>query len=125
MPILRRAWLTAGMGLVMAVIYLSVAPAPDVPRLPGGGHLDHVLAYAMLMFWFMQLADIGASRALIAVALIALGIALELAQLYVPGRTFEVADMVANAVGVSLGWLLAPPRTRNLPGALAACFSRR
>ena len=44
----------------------------------------------------------------------ALGIALEFAQRMTGFRMFEVADMVAGALGVTLGWLLAPPRTPNL-----------
>ena len=125
MQTIRTVWLIVGMGLVMLVIYLSVAPAPEVPGVPGGDDVGHLLAYGTLMFWFMQLAANRGSRALIALALIALGIALELAQLYVPGRTFELTDMVANASGVFLGWVVAPPRTRNIAGALAAVFARR
>ena len=125
MHTIRTIWLIVGMGLVMLVIYLSVAPAPEVPRVPGGDFVGHLLAYGTLMFWFMQLAANRRSRALIALALIALGIALELAQLYVPGRSFELTDMAANATGVFLGWVVAPPRTPNIAGVLAAVFARR
>ena len=125
MQTIRTVWLIVGMGLVMLVIYLSVAPAPEVPRVPGGDVVGHLLAYCTLMFWFMQLAANRGSRALIALALIALGIALEFAQLYVPGRTYELTDMAANATGVFLGWVVAPPRTPNIVGVLAAVFSRR
>jgi len=35
---------------------------------------------------------------------------LEFAQGLTDYRVFEVADMVANATGVLLGWIIAPPR---------------
>ena len=38
---------------------------------------------------------------------------MEIGQYFTPYRTFEIADMAANATGVGLGWLLAPPRTPN------------
>jgi hypothetical protein len=46
--------------------------------------------------------------------LIALGIAIEFAQRATATRMFEVSDMVAGALGVALGWLLAAPRTPNV-----------
>ena len=39
-----------------------------------------------------------------------MGIAIEYLQRATGYRTFEVADMIADAVGVATGWLLAPPR---------------
>jgi hypothetical protein len=41
---------------------------------------------------------------------VALGIGLEYAQMLTDTRTFQVADMVADGIGVALGWLAAPPR---------------
>ena len=51
---------------------------------------------------------------LIGLGLVALGIALEFAQRMTGIRMFEISDMVAGALGVALGWLLASPRTPNL-----------
>ena len=44
------------------------------------------------------------------VGFVAMGIGLEFLQGLTDYRTFEVADMMADAAGVSLGWLAAPPR---------------
>jgi VanZ family protein len=41
----------------------------------------------------------------VAAALLALGISMEYFQLRI-GRDFERADMVADAIGIGLGWLL-------------------
>jgi VanZ family protein len=35
---------------------------------------------------------------------VALGIAIEVLQQFVPGRSFSVADMIANTIGVTLGY---------------------
>ncbi len=45
--------------------------------------------------------------------MVALGIAMEYAQRATGYRTFEVADMIADAFGVAIGWLAAPPRLPN------------
>lgn len=38
---------------------------------------------------------------------VALGVGIEVAQTVIPGRTFEVADVVANAVGAGVGLVVA------------------
>ena len=48
-----------------------------------------------------------------AIGFIALGIALEFVQRWTGYRSFEVADMAADAAGVAVGWLIAPPRIPN------------
>jgi hypothetical protein len=42
-----------------------------------------------------------------AVVATALGVGIEVAQTVIPGRTFEVADVVANAVGAGVGLVVA------------------
>jgi VanZ family protein len=116
---LRRGWLACGCVLVIVTIVLSVWPRLEVPSFPSvSDKIQHVVAYASLMFWFAQLALSTRWRAATAGALIVLGIVIEFVQIGVPGRTFEIADMVANTVGVLAGWLAAPPRTPNLLAAL-------
>ena len=96
-----------------AVTYFSLAPAP----VAGPGRWDkaaHLVAYGVLGF-LMVLAMPprwkGLQRTLVAVvAVVAYGIALEFVQ-RVTGRQFEVADMVADAIGAGLGavsgWLVS------------------
>ena len=55
------------------------------------------------MFLFCQ---IYARRIAFAVAFITMGVALEFLQGMTGYRTFDVFDMLANAVGVALGWLI-------------------
>lgn len=111
---LYRLWQAIGLVLVAFVIDMSLTTDPIT--LPGnqGDKFGHIIAYGTLMFWFAQLYARRATRAGWAVAFISMGIALEFVQGMTDYRTFEVADMVADATGVLIGWLCAPPRTPHL-----------
>ena len=116
---LRNAWLAVGWIGVAIVIVLSLIPSPPTfTAFPQEDKLQHVLAYGALMLWFAQIRQPGAARAISALALLALGIGLEFVQGWLGTRTFSVADMAADAVGVALGWAGAPPRGPNLFAAL-------
>ena len=106
----RALWIAMGWLIALAIVYLSLTPRP-IP-LPGeqGDKLGHAIAYAVLMVWFAQAYLDARQRVAVAVLCLMLGIALEFAQLLTESRTFSVADMGADALGVALGWLAAPPR---------------
>ena len=111
---LRKAWLGAGWLGIGLVVFLSLTPAP--PQVDLGAYTDkweHLSAYALLMWWFCQLQLAPPRRALTGLWIVAMGIAIEFAQRATATRMFEVSDMVAGALGVGLGWLLATPRTPN------------
>ena len=106
-----KIWLTLGWALVGLVIFLSVIPrAPDMLGLDGGDKLLHLLTYAIMMLWFGFIYLPGRTYQNLGIILIAIGIALELIQGIIDDRSLSFLDMVANAVGVSLGWLLAKTR---------------
>jgi VanZ family protein len=110
---LRRGWFAAGLALVAAVIVLSLVPLPE-PPVEHGDKAEHLATYAFLMLWFAQLGAGGQRGVAAAGALIALGVGIEFLQDLTPYRKMDPVDMVANAVGVALGWLAAPPRTPNV-----------
>jgi VanZ family protein len=98
--------------MVAAVVVLSLIPVP-VDLGENRDKLAHFLAYGSLSFWFGMLFG-GRGRQLgIAIALAAMGVALEFLQGLTDYRSFEVADMIANAVGAALGWGLAQTPLRN------------
>lgn len=113
-PVVRHAWWAVGWLGVAATIYLSLMHFPPTLAIDGGDKLQHVAAYGVLMLWFAQLTVLRRRRQGLAAALVALGIALEFAQLAVGYREFSWADMAADALGVAVGWVLAPPRLPNL-----------
>jgi len=100
---LRAACVALGWALIAAVVWLSLTPAPLSIDVDQGDKLGHALAYGATMFWFAALYRRTAVRLRYAIGLVALGIALEFIQGHV-GRDFELADMLADAIGVGLGW---------------------
>ncbi len=102
----RPLWLAMGWALVIAVTVISLWPR--LPKVPVG-HFDkfgHFTAYFILMAWFGFLYLRG-SHVLIASALVALGVVLEVAQHFTGYRVFEVADIGVNMLGVVMAAALA------------------
>jgi len=100
-------WLTAGWVMLVLVVMLSLAPGLD--RRTPVAHLDkleHALAYLVLMAWFGGLSRASLHR-WIALALLALGLAIEALQGASGWRSAEPLDLAAGAVGIALGWWLA------------------
>jgi len=103
-----KLWLKIGYGLVLLVVFLSLAPdPPDLMEFDKGDKVGHLIAYLTLMLWFANLYRERAERLSTAMAFLAMGTALELVQALIGYRTFQYADMAANAAGVFLGWSLA------------------
>lgn len=108
----RRLWTAIGVVLVGFVIYQSLTPAPLEVEIGSGNLVGHLAAYGTLMLWHSQL-HAGGRRPALALAFVAMGLALEFLQGMTGYRTFDPHDALANALGVALGWLLAPPRLPN------------
>src|SRR6202521_5501803 len=119
----RRVWRAIGVGLVVLVIWLSLTPQPIEIPVEHGGKLGHVAAYATLMFWFAQLDTRYRMRLAYAIGFVLLGVALEFAQRLTDYRTFAVADMGADAVGVLCGWVASPPRGPDVIGFVERVLS--
>ena len=103
----RSAWLMGGYLLISVVVYLSLVPHPPEPlSFPNSDKLEHGLAYATLSLWFCQIYSVARSRVKVIVALVAMGFMLEILQGWSGYRYFEYADMLANSIGVLLGFLL-------------------
>lgn len=94
----------------MLVVYLSLAPNP--PTFENSDKVEHAFAYAILSFWFCHLYVTGRSRAVVIASLVVMGVGLEYVQGWTGYRSFDVMDMLADSVGVLLGWLLLTPSAR-------------
>ncbi|MGQ0651964.1 MAG: VanZ family protein [Betaproteobacteria bacterium] len=99
---MRPFWIAGGWAILAGIVYLSLTPSPPSPDFESSDKLGHLLAYGVLMAWFALLYP--ARKPFLAAAFIALGIALELAQGALGYRSLELADMVANSLGIALGW---------------------
>ena len=109
-PPLRFAklWITIGWVLVGYVIFESLRPdPPSFDAVPDWDKWGHTIAYMVLMLWFAQIYLRRSQRIEIGMALLGLGIAIEFAQRETGYRTFEYLDMVADGVGVLIGYGLS------------------
>jgi hypothetical protein len=101
---IERLWRAAGWLGVALTLAFSLTP----PVLSEAGHADkivHLTGYAVLMFWWAQL--VPRQRWKLAVAVVLLGIAIELLQGLTPNRQPDPLDALANSAGVLIGWLAA------------------
>ena len=126
MPVenLRTVWLALGWMLVGAVIFISLMPEPPGVRVQGGDKAGHLLAYGLLMLWFVQVYPMGRRWWHLAAGFMAMGVLLELLQGWLGHRSFEYADMLANSLGVVLGWLLGNTYCGSLFTTLERWLSR-
>ena len=113
---MRAAALALGWLYATAIVWLSLTPSPPDPGFNYGDKLGHLLAYGGLMFWFCFLYREPKLKIAYGLLWIAMGIALEFAQGATGYRSFELADMAANALGVLAGAAGA----LSLPRAAAA-----
>ncbi len=100
----RAVWLALGWLWVVSAFYLSLMPQPYVFKF--SDKLNHAMAYALLMLWFCQ-HYVGRARFKLLLWLVFMGVLIEFLQGLTGYRYFEFADMLANSIGVLLGWGLA------------------
>lgn len=104
---LRLLWIALG----AAVVILSLLPAESralhaIAMVIVNDKAEHILAYAPLAF-LPALHEMRRTAFLCIIGAMLAGIALEFGQLHVHGRSFDVFDMIANGVGLTIGGTLA------------------
>lgn len=87
--------------LAAAVCWLAFSPAPPPAIDTGWDKLNHAIAFAALAFCAARGFAPQSSLAIPA-ALLAFGGFIELVQSQLPGRSAEVADLLADAVGITV-----------------------
>lgn len=102
-----RKWAAAGfIAAAIAVLYLTLLPGPGGGPFRWSDKLQHFSAYLVLAF-LAALAAPSRRHAIIYAALLAVaGYALEWVQLLV-GRSYDLGDALANALGCLAGLVLA------------------
>ncbi len=114
---LRQVWLWGPVVLQMAVIFMA-SSIPNLKRLPGGvpDWFGHGAGYAILGGFALRAFAGGRMRGVTLVAVLtavglsaAYGVTDELHQAFVPGRSPELADVLADTTGAALaagaGWI--------------------
>ena len=108
-PLLRTCWRLA----CVVVITGSLLPAASAPirmlsKLGINDKIEHFGAYAVLAL-LPTVHERWRRLSLLLLLMLLLGVALEFGQLYSPGRSFEIGDMVADATGLLAGFLCGLP----------------
>lgn len=106
-PRLRPLWLALGWAMVAGIVWLSLTPAPPKLDFALSDKVGHLVGYGVLMFWFCQLYPARGTRTGYALAFAVMGVGLEFVQDALGYRTLEEWDMIANTLGVGLGWMTA------------------
>jgi len=98
-----RTWYLLGAALTLVVIVSSLVPPHDLPHWRINDKFEHLIAYAGLAIWFGGLLPLR-RYGLLAVALLALGGGIEIAQgLMGLGREADWRDFYADALGAAFG----------------------
>lgn len=94
---------------IAAVFVACLLPGPDLPQVPeGGDKVEHFLAYFVLGGWAVQLHARRATLWKPALGLLLMGILIEILQgTLTTTRSADVADALADAVGIAAGIALA------------------
>ena len=111
-PEQRRHWRAMLVVMLLAITYLALVPDPPKTVSTGWDKSNHALAFASLAFasvW--ALWPRPRQWALLVAALLAYGVGIEIAQHFLPPRSADAQDVLADAVGIALGLLVAWPVT--------------
>jgi len=130
-PVLREfrwpaLWVAIWIAMIAAVTATSLVPAHDLPDVPDGfDKVEHFVGYLLLSAWAVMLFAHRRAQAVAAAFLIALGVALEVAQgAWTMSRMADSADALANSLGVLAGLMLGPTPLGGLLVWLEERFQR-
>ena len=97
---LRKYWIALAYFFLLVVGILSLMPTPD---LGGSDKIAHFVTYAFLSAVFSLIAEQRKSLWLILIGLIGYGLLLEFLQSLTSYRQGDIADAIANSLGVMTG----------------------
>ena len=109
----RLIWRGILVGLLAVVSTLALSPNPPGPEVVGWDKFNHGAAFAALAgsVWFAY----PTLRLRGMVALFVYGGLIEIVQAFVPNRSAEWLDVLADAVGIGLGCAIAAAVGRIAP----------
>ncbi|KRB77757.1 hypothetical protein ASE01_06055 [Nocardioides sp. Root190] len=108
-------WVGLWVLLIGVVVVLSLGSPPESPGVPAGDKWQHLTAYFVLAALAVQVFLPGEPVLRAAVALVVVGIGLEVAQgTLTDDRMMDWRDAIANAAGVGLGLLTSRTPVRDV-----------
>jgi VanZ family protein len=101
----RQVWLVVGIGIIVLLWVLSLMPAPPTTGIANEDKVGHLMMYGGTMWWWGQYWVKRGQRITLALVFTLMGVLVEYVQGWSGWRTFDPEDMVANGIGVALGWI--------------------
>lgn len=103
----RHLWFLLGVGIALAIAVVCLVPSQDLPDLKVSDKFEHAAAFGALSFWFGSIVVRRDYPGLL-LALLAFGGFIEVAQGAMSfGRSADLHDLYADAIGIVAGLLLA------------------
>ena len=88
---------------LLIVFYLSIVPAAAIPHIAALDFLSDKLIHS-LIFLFLSFiglnCDFNFSKIFLLIMIFSFGLTIEVIHYYHPYRFFEVADLIANLIGI-------------------------
>lgn len=107
-PASSRTWRALLVLLLVVVSYLALTPASLEGSESGLDKVGHLVAFTALAFsGYLGLPASRGTRAALLCGLFAYGGLIEILQLFVPGRSSELGDLLADGLGIAFGAGLA------------------
>ena len=99
---MQQLWAWAFATCVVAVLVLALIPSPLQVITTGWDKSNHMLAFGV-MTW-LGCKALPQRVLIVLLGLMAYGVLIEVAQSHTPNRAAEWLDLLADGVGVFLGW---------------------
>ncbi len=110
-----RLWLGLGLLLLAALVVGSLLPVQfDRGDFRGEDKLLHLLAYGGVTAWFLQIFHRPRAMLAWAALFFALGAAVEAVQAWLPLRSADLRDLLADGLGIGGALLLSLTPLRDL-----------
>ena len=121
-------WVAIWIAMIAAVVASSLLPAHDLPEVPDGfDKVEHFLGYLLLGAWAVMLFATRRAQAVAAAGLIALGVALEVAQgAWTVSRMADSAAFLTVVSGSRISKRYSPASlmTHRTAKSMSMMFSR-
>ncbi len=103
-----RLWLAIGWLMLLVLTLLMALPAPDLQLdIEDADKGVHVLAFAVLAAWYALIYRPSQALARCALGLLSFAVLTELMQVAIPWRSGDLADLLADLLGIGLGMIVA------------------
>lgn len=108
-----RAWRALLLVLIIVISYFALSPRPPAVIDFGWDKLNHLAAFAALTISAcLSFPAPRASMLVLALAMLGYGGLIEILQFFVPGRSSEWGDLLADSIGIACGLFMASSALR-------------